>query len=303
MSSHGHRGGASRLRPRRIVIAGFGAAAWSCIHELRAQEWDGELIVLAQETHPPYDRPPLAKAYLKGSLSTEQLRLGDDASIEALAADIRWGTTAVGLDVARGEVRDDHGSTHPYDALVVATGVRPRRIPGVDGGVVQELRTLDDAQRLRAALEDSRHLVVVGGGLLGLEVAASARSLDVEVTVIEPAPHLLARRLETPIASRLLDLHRAHGVRVLAARGVDEVRPGIDCVLRLDDGTKVHADSVLVAIGAIPDVAWLTDSGLTLRDVIVCDAWSRAAPECSPPGMSPAGTTSASDATYASSTA
>lgn len=211
--------------PRRIVVAGFGAAGLAVCKELRARGWPGRLTVLSEEAHPPYDRPPLAKGFLAGKTEPGQLRLASDEDLAALDLALLPGAGATALDTGRRVVTDSACEEHPYDALVVATGVRPRTLGIGIGGGIHVLRTLEDAQQLRRALASGRSLVVVGGGFLGLEVAASARTLGVEVTVVEPMAEPMRDRLGPQIAARLVELHRARGVRIIAGAGVTSVAP------------------------------------------------------------------------------
>ncbi|MCW2795895.1 FAD-dependent oxidoreductase [Nocardioides sp.] len=266
--------------PQRIVVVGFGAAALAACQELRALGWSGDLTILSQESTWPYDRPPLTKGYLTGQMSRDRLDLADNDGIAGLDADVRLGVCGARLVVDEHRLEDSAGTIHTYDALVIATGVRPRRLPGTDARNTYALRTVLDADRLRIALTGAKNLVVVGGGFLGFEVAGSARTLGVEVTVIEPLRIPLADRLGTTIATRLLSLHQENGVRVLASTSVAEVsQVSQDVVVRLQNGQTLATDVVLEAIGCVPDTAWLEGSGLDLRDGIVCDAWSRAAPD------------------------
>jgi NADPH-dependent 2,4-dienoyl-CoA reductase/sulfur reductase-like enzyme len=265
---------------QHVVVVGFGAAAWAACAELRALGWAGDLTILSEEPVGPYDRPPLTKGFLTGDVSRERLDLADEDRIAGLHADVRLGVSATRLLVDEHRVEDSTGNLHEYDAVIVATGVQPRRLRGTTAESTHVLRTVLDADRLRTDLRNAESLVIVGGGFLGFEVASSARALGVDVTIVEPVAAPLTEHLGVSVAERLLTLHREHGGRVLSSTSVIEVRrSSSESLVRLHDGRILATDVVLVAIGGVPDTTWLNDSGLDLRDGIGCDAWSRAAPD------------------------
>ncbi len=271
--------------PGRVTVVGASAGGLATVQALRRRGYDGELTLVGAEPHLRYVRPPLSKQILSGRWEPERLTLRSGAEIDALRLDLRLGTKAVGLDQARREVRLSDGTSLPYDALVVATGVSPRGVPLSGAGTtthrVHTLRTLEDAQGLRARLRPGRRLVVAGAGLIGTEVAAVARSLGVEVTVVEPGALPLAHALGADVGRRLARIHHDHGVVLRTGAGVAEValtpEGGIDGVV-LTDGSVLPADDVLVAAGARPSTRWLHGSGLRLDDGLVCDEYSAAGP-------------------------
>jgi len=253
-----------------VVVVGGSLAGLRTAQALRREGHEGPLTVVSDEAHwPPYDRPPLSKQVLVGSLEPERVRLRvpDD-----LGADVRTGVRAVSLDVGARTVLLDDGEQLAYGALVIATGATPRRIPGTDAlAGIHVLRTIDDSLALRAELEDARRVVVVGAGFIGCEVASSCRSLGHEVTVVDMLPLPLA-----PLGSRAGEivraLHEDNGVELRLGTGVagfdgDERVRGV----RLADGTTVAADVVVVGIGVVPSTGWLEGSGLELADGVVCD--------------------------------
>jgi len=253
-----------------VVVVGGSLAGLRTAQALRREGHEGPLTVVSDEAHwPPYDRPPLSKQVLVGSLEPERVRLRvpDD-----LGADVRTGVRAVSLDVGARTVLLDDGEQLAYGALVIATGATPRRIPGTDAlAGIHVLRTIDDSLALRAELEDARRVVVVGAGFIGCEVASSCRSLGHEVTVVDMLPLPLA-----PLGSRAGEivraLHEDNGVELRLGTGVagfdgDERVRGV----RLADGTTVDADVVVVGIGVVPSTGWLEGSGLELADGVVCD--------------------------------
>ncbi len=188
---------------------------------------------------------------------------------------------ATGLDVAGRTVEPAGGARVPYDGLVVATGVRSRRLPGSEGVAgIHTLRTLDDALALKARLRPGRRLVIVGAGFVGAEVAAVARTLGAAVTMLEAGPVPMAQAVGEQASRFLAQIHREHGVGLRTHAAVREVvgAGGAVSGVRLGDDTVLPADDVLVAIGSVPNTGWLGDSGLLLADGLVCDEFSAAAP-------------------------
>ncbi|WP_436534350.1 NAD(P)/FAD-dependent oxidoreductase [Actinoplanes sp. HUAS TT8] len=248
---------------RRVVIVGASAAGLAAAETLRREGFQGTVTVIGEEIDFPYDRPPLSKQILASAWDADRLALRTLEQLTALRLDLRLGVKAVGLDTAGRAVRLDDGTPVPYDGLIIATGVRPRRLPGAGGHV---LRTVRDALELRKALRPGRRLTVVGAGFLGAECAAVARGLGCEVTMIEPAPVPLAHAVGEPVGQFLSSVHRAHGVDLRTGIGVDS----------LDDPLLAGSDAVLVAIGSRPNTEWLAGSGMTVEDGVVCDAFCSA---------------------------
>ena len=256
----------------RVLVVGASAAGLAAAETLRRDGFAGEITLVGAEPQPPYDRPPPSKQILAGQWEAERLALRADEQLADLRLDLRLGVTATGLDVSAREVRLADGESVGYDALVIATGVRPRRLPG-DGAHV--LRTLGDALALRENLGPGKRLAVVGAGFLGAEAAAVARGLGAEVTVLEPAPVPLAHAVGAEVGAVLARAHLDHGVDLRT--GVSVAAVAGDGV-RLADGELIAADEVLVAIGSLPNTEWLQDSGLTIEDGVVCDEYCAAAP-------------------------
>ena len=257
---------------RRVLVVGASAAGLSAAETLRREGHDGEIILLGEESRPPYDRPPLSKQILAGQWEAERLALRPEEHLADLRLDMRLGVEATGLDLSAREVGLADGESVGYDALVIATGVRPRRLPGEGAHV---LRTLGDALALRENLGPGTRLVVVGAGFLGAEAAAVARGLGAEVTMLEPAPVPLAHAVGAEVGAVLAQAHLDHGVDLRTGVGVASVAPD---GVRLADGELVAADEVLVAIGAQPNTEWLEGSGLTIDNGVVCDEYCAAAP-------------------------
>ncbi|MBV1938485.1 FAD-dependent oxidoreductase [Streptomyces sp. BV286] len=258
---------------KRIVVVGASAAGLAAAETLRREGYDGTLTLIGDEPHAPYDRPPLSKQILASEWHPDRLALRPPDDLAALDLELRLGTAATGLDPGGRAVLLADGTRVPYDGLVVATGVRPRRLPG--DGSAHVLRTLDDALALRAGLGAGRRLVVVGAGFLGAEAAAVARRLGTEVTLLEPAPVPLAHAVGDEVGRVLAAAHLDHGVDLRTGVRVAAVTEG---GVRLVGGELVEGDQVLVAVGSLPNTEWLAGSGLTVDDGLVCDQYCEAAP-------------------------
>ncbi|MEO6503563.1 MAG: FAD-dependent oxidoreductase [Jatrophihabitantaceae bacterium] len=257
---------------RRIAVVGGSLAGLSAARALRKQGYDGSLALISDETRPPYDRPPLSKSFLAGEVTEAEIGLLSEG--ETLDADWRTGVAATALHPAGRSVELSDGTELPVDAVVLATGARPRLPwPELPDGV-QALRTLDDALTLRARLLPGARLVVVGAGFIGAEVASTARGLGLDVTVIEALPTPLSAALGLELGAVVAGLHAARGVRLLCGVGVSRLvgRQQVEGV-ELADGRIVAADVVLLGVGVQPNVEWLAGSGLTLAGGVRCDAY------------------------------
>ncbi|HTW97415.1 MAG TPA: FAD-dependent oxidoreductase [Acidimicrobiales bacterium] len=281
--------------PRRVAVVGCSLAGLRACETLRREGYAGELIVVDAEERPFYDRPPLSKQWLAGTWDTPRIALRPPEALAALELRRVTGHRVEQLELAARQLVLDDGTRLGFDGLVLACGASARTLElAQPGDAVLVLRTLDDARRLRVALAgerddaqalpaEGRHLVVVGGGFLGLEVAATARGLGAEVTVVETLAAPLARVLGEEIGAAIAILHERHGVRLCLRSGVEALEPPNSEVggrwrVRLSDGRVLHADAVLVAVGARPEHAWLAGSGLELDDGVVCDEALCAAP-------------------------
>ncbi|MGW0711420.1 NAD(P)/FAD-dependent oxidoreductase [Streptomyces sp. NPDC002643] len=257
---------------RRVVIVGASAAGLAAAETLRREGFGGTLTLIGDEPYLPYDRPPLSKQLLTGAWDADRLTLRTPDDINALHLDLLLGAAATGLDPAQRTVALADGSTVSYDGLVIATGVRPRRLPGEGAHI---LRTLDDALALRDVLKPGRRLVVVGAGFLGAEVAAVAIQRGCAVTLLEPAPVPLAHAVGDEVGRVLTRAHLEHGVSLRCGVTVTKVT---ERGVRLSNGELIAADGVLVAVGSLPNTEWLEGSGLTVGDGVVCDEYCQAAP-------------------------
>lgn len=272
-----------------VVVVGAGMAGLHTAEALRAHGYEGRLTLVGDEPHRPYSRPPLSKEALTGIGMGEVgplaghrlLQLRDETVVEALGLDLRLGIRAVSLDTDLREVTVEGPGGEErlsYDGLVIATGARARR-PESDLAGVHVLRTLDDAEEVRAAFGPSGHLVVVGAGFVGAEVAASARTVGMGVTLVEAAPTPLTRVVDPRVGEVLTDLHRENGVDVRLGVSVTGYE-GTDKVerVRLSDGTTVEASMVVAGIGVRLNTEWLRGSGVELLDdgAVACDEYSAA---------------------------
>jgi 3-phenylpropionate/trans-cinnamate dioxygenase ferredoxin reductase subunit len=255
---------------RRVVVVGASLAGLRSAETLRRKGFTGELILVGDEVHPPYDRPPLSKEFTAQALAAESLHLRQSATLNAT-----WqlGVPAVALDVAAHVVTLADGLELDYDGLVIATGAAPRRLPGLPESAagLHHLRTLDDALRLRADLVPGARVVVIGGGFIGAELASTCRELGLSVAVVTPLPMMVTAlgELSWAAAARA----RRHGVDVFEGRGIAAV--DIDARVRgveLTDGTTLAADVVVVAIGVTPSVGWLAGSTVPIESGVVCDS-------------------------------
>jgi 3-phenylpropionate/trans-cinnamate dioxygenase ferredoxin reductase subunit len=262
-----------------IVVAGGGAAGVAAAEALRAEGFAGPLTLVCGEPELPYDRPPLSKQVLTGAWDPGRTRLREASHYVDKGIRIVHGR-ARALDLTKRTVQLDEGSVLGFDGLIIATGVRPRTLAaGHDLAGVHVLRCLADTAAQRTALEHSSHVVIVGAGFLGMEVAASARVLGLEVTVVDPLAQPMIRQVGPLVGAAVAALHRSAGVIVRTDVGVTEItgEDGHVTGVRLDDGSALQADCVLVAIGAVPETEWLGGSGLRLRDGVDCDEFLKAA--------------------------
>lgn len=259
---------------RRIVIVGAGQAGGRTAQALRRAGHAGPVTLIGQEACGPYERPPLSKGILLGTASAQSLQLFDEAGWAALGVDLRCATQVASIRRDRHEVVLGDGVVMPYDALVLATGARARAFTGPveAGAALHGLRTIEDALCLRAALAPGRRLAVIGAGFIGLELAASARRLGVEVVLIESAARPLARLLPPLAADWLMAMHAAHGVGFRLGAQVESVGPHD---VRLRGGETVDADLVAVGIGAVPNDELAREAGLRVRDGVLVDADGR----------------------------
>lgn len=254
-----------------VVAVGAGQAAAVAARTLRRRGFDGRLVLVGEEAHPPYQRPPLSKGLLLGE-DDEELFLLSDEWCAKHGVELRLGTRVVGLDAHARSVELADGSKLTADAVLLTTGGRPRRLPGAQGERILYLRTLDDAQRISAHLQPGRRVVVIGAGFIGSEVAAAARTRGAHVTILEAFDVPLLRVLGREMGEVCADIHRTHGVELrlgAAVESVTETGDGVRVVTR--SGATVEGDVVVVGIGIVPNVELAEDAGLKVDNGIVVD--------------------------------
>jgi NADPH-dependent 2,4-dienoyl-CoA reductase/sulfur reductase-like enzyme len=266
---------------RRIVVVGASLAGLRAVEALRDRGFDGELTLIGDEPHRPYDRPPLSKQVLQGAWEPEQTFFRKKDGYDALALDMRLGVRAVSVDLRARRVALADGTFADYDRLIVATGARVRTLAGIAprAGLLA-LRGLDDAIVLRRAMMDAPRVAIVGAGFIGLEVAASCRDRGLPVTVIESLPVPLSPILGPTFGDMVAAMHRDHGVDLRTGVVVTDVLGESRVAgLALSDGSRIDADVVVVGIGVTPNTEWLERSGLTVDNGIVCKGSGEAAPD------------------------
>ncbi len=271
------------VRLQSIAIAGASLAGLRAAEALRREGFDGRLVLIGAESHLPYDRPPLSKEVLSGKRSPDDVGLTKPDRFDALQLDLRLGCRATALDLDDRTLRVEAVTTGAaeevaFDGLIIATGASPRRLPGtpeLDG--IHTLRTLDDCIAIRTELAKGPRVAVVGAGFIGAEVAATCRARGLSVSVIETLTVPLEIALGKQLGGMVGDVHRDHGVdlrcgvRVSGFDGTERVES-----VRLEDGSRIDADLVVVGIGVVPETQWLESSGLDIDDGVVCDATSAA---------------------------
>jgi NADPH-dependent 2,4-dienoyl-CoA reductase/sulfur reductase-like enzyme len=262
---------------RTVVVVGSSVGGVRTAQALRSEGFGGRVVLVGDEARLPYDKPPLSKQFLAGSWGTERVALLTEAAADQAGIELRLGVAAERLDVAGRQVVLADGQRLDYDAVVIATGAAARPSPWAARSGVHVVRTMSDSESLQADLRRDGHVVVVGGGFIGAEVAATARSLGREVTVVDPLPVPIGRVVGAAVGSHFAELHRRHGVATRFGTGVESVE-GEAGNLRvvLTDGTELTAGTVVVGIGATPNDGWLADSGLLVENGVVCDEFCRA---------------------------
>ena len=263
----------------RVVVVGAGHGGGNMVSFLRQAGHEGAIVLIGAETAPPYHRPPLSKAYLKGEATEESLKLRADSFYAEKNITLRLGETVTGIDRKNRRVLLRDGSEEAYDKLVLATGSTPRRltIPGSDLAGILELRHLDDAEALKVAIGPAQRLAVIGGGYIGLEAAASAISLGASATIIERESRILARVACEQLASFFDGYHRAKGVEIITGAHVErlEGKHGRISAVVLADGRSIPCDAALVGIGGIPSDELGRAAGLDCENGIVVDENAR----------------------------
>lgn len=273
----------------RIIVVGGGQAGVTAAEALRSGGYSGEVLLLAQEPHAPYHRPPLSKAWLAGEVDAQQLTMRLPDVLARKGITLLPGVRAESLDRDARTLKTSDGQTLSYDGLVLATGAKPRGLtmPGAQADNVLALRTRDDAERIAGWLARCREaglpLLVIGGGFIGLEVAATARKLGAAVTVLEAAPRLLMRALVPALSSWFEAMHRRHGVAIecgVSINGIEVGEQGLAVSVQLADGRSISCGAILLGVGVEPDDHLARDAGLECDRGIVVDEFGRTADPC-----------------------
>jgi 3-phenylpropionate/trans-cinnamate dioxygenase ferredoxin reductase component len=274
--------------PSSVVIVGASLAGAKAAETLRKEGFDGEVVLVGEETFRPYERPPLSKDLLRGDVGREKAYVHDESFYADNGIDLRLSCRVESIDVGARRVGLAGGEQVPYDSLLLATGAAPRRVsvPGADLAGVHYLRTLADSESLAAAVRSAGRVAVIGGGWIGSEVAASARQMGAEVSMIEAAPVPLVRVLGPELGAFYRDVHADHGVDLHLGVGLQELRgSGSVEEVVLADGTVIAADVVVIGVGVTPRVELAEAAGLELDNGVVTDQFLAA----SVPGVYAAG--------------
>ena len=263
---------------KHIVILGAGHAGGCAAAAFRTAGHKGRVTLIGSERHPPYERPPLSKELLAGAIPHEKTYLRPESFYAESEIELRLGTTVAAIDRKAQRLELADGGTIPYDTLLLTMGARARRLPlpGGDGQRVFYLRDIDDALALRERLQEGMRLAVIGAGFIGLEVAATARKRGVAVTVLELAPHPLARVAAPEVGEFLAALHRRKGVDLRTGVKVTAIEDmGNALRIAIDGAEPVFADFAAIGIGAQPNTELAQTAGLEIRDGIIVDAFGR----------------------------
>jgi 3-phenylpropionate/trans-cinnamate dioxygenase ferredoxin reductase component len=258
-----------------FAIVGAGLAGATAAQTLRDEGFEGEVVLLGDEAHRPYERPPLSKEYLQGKSPRDKVFVHPEGWYAEHDVDLRLGVTATSVDLLARRVLTSDGASVQYDSLLIATGSTPRRLalPGSDLDGVLYLRRLDDSDRIRAAFVGTPRVVVVGAGWIGLETAAAARVAGLSVTVLEHAGAPLERILGSRMSAVFSQLHRDNGVDLRCGVTISELTgtSGRVTGVRLGDGTEIEADLVLVGVGISPETSLADTAGLAIGNGITVD--------------------------------
>lgn len=264
---------------RDVVIIGGGLAGAKTAEALRSHGYPGTITLLAGEAHLPYERPPMSKGYLAGEAGFEDALVHPADWYDEQRVELRTDIRATAVDPAAHEVTLADGTTLGYGTLVLATGSTPRRLSldGADAPNVLSLRTREDSDAIRATFGEGKRLAVIGGGWIGLEVAAAARQAGTDVTVVESAELPLLGVLGPELAQVFADLHREHGVDLRTGASVEAIttQDGRATGIRLADGETVPADAVVVGVGVTPEVSLAESAGLAVDNGVLVDATLR----------------------------
>ncbi|MDH3746697.1 MAG: FAD-dependent oxidoreductase [Gammaproteobacteria bacterium] len=259
---------------KQVVIVGAGHASGQVVATLKQKQYDGRIVLVGEEAYLPYQRPPLSKKFLAGMLAAERLYVKPESFYDSPDIEVRLSTHVDSIDRASKTVVTDQRDVIPYDSLILAIGARARKLP-VEGSMlagIYYLRSIDDVNGIRDELDKAKSLVIVGGGYIGLEVAAVTRQLGLDVTVIEMTDRVMSRVVSEDVSAFFQREHFAHGVKLMLSTGLCRFR-GDDRVtaVETDDGQRIPADFVVVGVGITPNVELAEAAGLNVDDGIVVD--------------------------------
>jgi 3-phenylpropionate/trans-cinnamate dioxygenase ferredoxin reductase subunit len=260
--------------PAGVVIIGGGQAGAEAASALRVLGYDAPILLIGDEPQPPYQRPPLSKEYLLGKLDAARLPLRAEAYYDKQKIGLLMGQRVVTIDPHMKRLRLKSGAVIPYEYLILAVGARNRPLPVKGAERALYLRTRDEADTIREQLAAAQSVAVIGGGFIGLELAAAARKQGKQVTVIEAGTRLMARAVPPLLSNFFLDVHRGEGVEILLDATVEEIEPD---AVKLGDGSRRPADVVLAGIGVVPNTELAEDAGLTIANGIAVDEFLRTA--------------------------
>ncbi|MFT4081458.1 MAG: FAD-dependent oxidoreductase [Nocardioides sp.] len=250
-----------------VVLVGGGVASAAAGAGLRVQGYDGRVVLVSDELHLPYERPPLSKEYLSGKFDVADFQTHPEGWYAENEIEVLLGTRVSSVDPVARRVTLSDGAALEYDALVLATGVRARALPGFTGDRVHSIRSITDTERLASRLTQSQHLAILGAGFIGCEVAAIAAAQGVRVTVFEPAPVPLARALGADFGRTMVDIHADHGVEIRSGHQVTSMTETDDgLLLHTADGETIACDELLVGVGSIPNTELAVAAGLRIDE-------------------------------------
>jgi 3-phenylpropionate/trans-cinnamate dioxygenase ferredoxin reductase component len=252
-----------------VIIGGGMAGARACIN-LRANDYQGYIVLIGEEALLPYDRPPLSKSSILGEGEPEPVWLMDETIARELKVDVRKGVEAKAINPAAKTVSLSDGTSVSYTKLLLATGAKPRKLSLPGGEHALTLRNHEDTLDLRKRFQPGKNIVIIGGGFIGLELASSAAKRGCTVTLVEAQPRILMRGVPEPIAKIIHNEHVKHGVNMLVGAGLSHLTAD---AVHLADGRVIKADTIIAGIGAAPDVKLAADAGLTIENGIACNEY------------------------------
>ena len=259
-----------------LVVVGASVAGVRTAQALRSEGYGGTIYLVGEDAEWPYDKPPLSKQVLSSGVLEPRMRLVEAEEAARANLDFRLGMRATGIDAANRVVHLADGSAQPYGTLVLATGASAKPSPWGSADGIFTLRSLADALALSKSFEGARDVAIVGAGLIGMEVASSALSRGLDVTVVDAAPGPLLRVVSADVSARLTDWYESRGVRIAVGRGIESIKSaGGRKVVHLDRAETISADCVVVAIGSQPNVGWLAASGIPIEDGVLTDECGR----------------------------